>query len=322
MLLRQLAALGTGFDCASREEMDLSKTCLRHAQEIGVRQMTFDNASELEKIKATCPEGELFLRLKAQDPSALSSLSEKFGATLEEGMVLVQTATHLGLRICGVSFHVGSGASDPAAYGAVIEDARRIFDYARKLGHEMSILDLGGGFQEQSFHAVAKALSEQLAYWFRDLDVRYIAEPGRYFAKGAYTLACNVKGVRSHSSAEDSQRACKMLYLNDGVFGNFGEAAFGRLRTRPQILCHGADFFPGQQCTKVNSDSPKEYSLWGPTCDSVDCISSGCDILGPEVQPGDWLFFEDMGAYSMCSRTSFNGFGSLQETLYVGTSVG
>jgi ornithine decarboxylase len=36
---------------------------LVYASEVGVKQMTFDNADELYKIKATFPEAELYLRI-------------------------------------------------------------------------------------------------------------------------------------------------------------------------------------------------------------------------------------------------------------------
>jgi len=47
-------------------------------------------------------------------------------------------------------------------------------------------------------------------------------------------------------------------------------------------------------------------SIWGPTCDSMDCITKYCDL--PELVIGDWLYFENMGAYTHAAATEFNGF--------------
>jgi len=47
-------------------------------------------------------------------------------------------------------------------------------------------------------------------------------------------------------------------------------------------------------------------TLWGPTCDSMDKISDG--VAMPELQPGDWLVFENMGAYTVAGSCRFNGF--------------
>ena len=46
-------------------------------------------------------------------------------------------------------------------------------------------------------------------------------------------------------------------------------------------------------------------SLWGPTCDGLDKI---CDVVMPELAVGDWLYFDDMGAYTVSAFSSFNGF--------------
>ena len=46
-------------------------------------------------------------------------------------------------------------------------------------------------------------------------------------------------------------------------------------------------------------------SLWGPTCDSADKI---CDALLPELNMSDWLYFEEMGAYTLSAHSDFNGF--------------
>lgn len=47
-------------------------------------------------------------------------------------------------------------------------------------------------------------------------------------------------------------------------------------------------------------------TLWGPTCDSYDVILK--DVLLPELTIGDWLVWEDMGAYTLSLSTMFNGF--------------
>lgn len=72
VLLRTLAELGTGFDCASKNEINKVLTELQlttpenivyanpcktrgfivHADKMGVNQMTFDNEEELHKVKA------------------------------------------------------------------------------------------------------------------------------------------------------------------------------------------------------------------------------------------------------------------------------
>jgi ornithine decarboxylase len=37
---------------------------------------------------------------------------------------------------------------------------------------------------------------------------------------------------------------------------------------------------------------------------------------------GDWLYFEDMGAYTKCSATKFNGFTDSHDVVYVCSEPG
>src|SRR3954466_14379386 len=96
-----LAALGTGFDCASKNEIETvlrmgvdpsriiyaqpckTNSYVRFVATKGVRQMTFDNPDELRKIAHLYPDAELFLRILADDSSSLCRLSLKFGASLD-----------------------------------------------------------------------------------------------------------------------------------------------------------------------------------------------------------------------------------------------
>ena len=47
-------------------------------------------------------------------------------------------------------------------------------------------------------------------------------------------------------------------------------------------------------------------SIWGPTCDGLDRIVERCNL--PEMHVGDWMLFENMGAYTVAAASTFNGF--------------
>ena len=62
-----------------------------------------------------------------------------------------------------------------------------------------------------------------------------------------------------------------------------------------------------RHCEVVDETGMERASIWGPTCDSIDCVCSDIKLpVGLEV--GDWLGFEDMGAYTICAASQFNGF--------------
>jgi ornithine decarboxylase len=70
----------------------------------------------------------------------------------------------------------------------------------------------------------------------------------------------------------------------------------------PKVLMKNGMFYFG-----TSVDEPEfPCSIWGPTCDSIDCVTRWASL--PELNPGDWLYFEDMGAYTICAASQFNGF--------------
>lgn len=353
MVIRLLAALGTGFDCASKSEIEQvlnagvdpsriiyaqpckTKSYLRYTAKERVKQMTFDNSDELYKIKELFPDAELYLRIFTDDSQSLCRLSQKFGAHMDTAPELLVLAKKLDLNIAGVAFHVGSGASDPSAFLKAVTDARSIFDQAIALGFNPHTLDVGGGFVSETFDDMAGVLSAALDEHFPP-SVRIIAEPGRYYTSSAFTIACNVIARRT---VEDAALATKsyMLYLNDGVYGNFSSIMFDHQHPVPQILStrrrpDGFNYstdsladsgYASAQESDGGSGPAKtvEYSIWGPTCDGIDCIAEKW-LARETVDVGDWLYFEDMGAYTKCSATRFNGFTDRHETKYVCSEPG
>lgn len=339
-MLGLLAELGTGFDCASKTEIEqvlsmgtsperiiYAQPCktnsyVRYVKSVGVKQMTFDNADELYKIAKLYPGAELFLRIMTDDTSSLCRLSMKFGAAMDTTDSLLALAHQLGLNVVGVSFHVGSGASDPMAFLKAVRDAHIVFQQAREHGFTLRTLDVGGGFCGDSFEQMSAALSAALDEFFpAGGNVDIIAEPGRYYVSTAFTIACNIIARRT---VEDPTLDGKgyMVYVNDGVYGNFSSIMFDHQNPVAKILrAGGRTMYDMPQANPVAAGEGVEYSVWGPTCDGIDRISESTRFH-TILDVGDWLYFEDMGAYTKCSATQFNGFSNTHEVLYVCSEPG
>lgn len=344
-LLRLLACLGTGFDCASKTEIEqvlkmgidperiiYAQPCknnsyLRYVAKQNVRQMTFDNADELRKIAKLFPEAELFLRILTDDSSSLCRLSLKFGAPMDTTESLLQTAYELGLKVVGVSFHVGSGASDASAFLKAVQDAYTVFQQGTAYGFDMKTLDVGGGFcSDASFEEMSGVLRGALDEYFpAHLGINLISEPGRFYASGAYTIATHViarrtveNQPRSHGGEANNSY---MLYVNDGVYGNFSSIMFDHQHPVAHVLRAGGKNYYNTKDGKPVGSEGIEYSVWGPTCDGIDRISESIRF-NQTLDVGDWLYFEDMGAYTKCSATRFNGFSDSHDVIYVCSEPG
>lgn len=355
-VLKLLAGMGLGFDCASKNEIDTilnlgvdpsrivyahpckSPSYIRHASNVGVEHMTFDNADELRKCKHASPNCKLLLRIMTDDSKSLCQFSIKYGASMESARELLELAKELDLSVVGVSFHVGSGASDPSAFVDAVQNARSIFDMAEELGMPpMTLLDVGGGFVHETFEPTAAVLSACVDSCF-PLDspnpVRVIAEPGRYFVSSAFTLAVNVVGRRVSKKDDNAERL--MLYINDGVYANMNSIIFDHQEPVPKILSRGKSFMYSEcdddasdsncssgyssDCSSVSSvssaSSEVEVSIWGPTCDGIDVITKS-SYLPLSLDIGDWLYFTDFGAYTLSASGTFNGFNMDCHVLYV-----
>lgn len=337
-VLRLMRELGLGFDCASKKEIETvlglgidssriiyAQPCktnayVRYAAQNGVKQMTFDNTDELYKTKKLFPDAELYLRILTDDSQSLCRLSQKFGASLDATAELLELARQLDLNVVGVAFHVGSGASDPKAFIKAVQDARFVFDQAAALGFNMHTLDVGGGFTgDDTFEPMAAVLSASLDHYFPP-NIRIIGEPGRYYVSTAFTIACHVIARRTVTDATLGTTSY-MLYLNDGVYGNFSSIIFDHQHPVPRVLKCGKEVLYDTRRSGYDTPSQTEYSIWGPTCDGIDVISSSCTF--PEVvDVGDWLYFEDMGAYTKCSATRFNGFTDSHDVVYICSEPG
>ncbi|TVY27575.1 Ornithine decarboxylase [Lachnellula hyalina] len=339
-VIRLLSELGTGFDCASKAEIEMvlkagidpsriiyaqpckTNSYVRYAANQGVKQMTFDNTDELHKIKKLYPGAELYLRICTDDSSSLCRLSMKFGAAMDTTEELLSLAKELGLNVVGVSFHVGSGASDPLAFMNAVRDARTVFDQAADHGFSLHTLDVGGGFCSETFEDMAAVLSAALDNYMPS-HINVIGEPGRYYVSSAFTIACHIIARRTITLPETGIKSY-MLYLNDGLYGNFSSIIFDHQNPIAHVLQTGANqrfHYNALSSQQSHHNESTEYSIWGPTCDGIDRIAESVRF-DHTLDMGDWLYFEDMGAYTKCSATRFNGFSDAHDVVYVCSEPG
>lgn len=200
----------------------------------GVKMVTFDNVTEVEKCAAVSSKIELILRIITDDRGSQCRLSSKFGAPRQKWRSLLAAAKKHGLNVAGVSFHVGSGCRDATRYELALKDAKEIFDIAtNEYDMNMKIVDIGGGFpgethsmwnpaveldeddenkvegkpgdeeEEEDRFMFFTEIAEQVAPIVDELfppesGIRVIGEPGRYFVAAAATLCCSVVAVRTN----------------------------------------------------------------------------------------------------------------------------
>jgi len=321
MICRTLHLLSTGFDCASKAEiaqiLDIgcrpeniifANPCksvehLLYSKEVGVEMMTFDNINELEKIHKHFPKAKLVLRILPDDSHSLMPFGSKFGASFKDSVILIEKCRELDMTIIGVSFHVGSGCYSSVAWVEALKLARSVFDEAEKVGYEMVLLDIGGGWPgietgDLKVSSIGKDITPIIDTLFPP-EVRVISEPGRFFCAECSTLATIINSKRqrileSAGTLDVEEEPEHQLYISDGVYGSFNCIIFDHYTPKPKLLSE--DYY---------NRNIQKSTIFGPTCDSMDVIIKGYPL--PEAQVGEWIYFENMGAYTRSAGSSFNG---------------
>ncbi|KAM6967804.1 antizyme inhibitor 1-like [Aplochiton taeniatus] len=311
-----LAALGTGFVCANKSELELvqsfgipsedivfSGMCkqlsqIKYAAKNGVDLLVCDNEAELRKIARSHPTAKLLLQVSTEAASRGAELSMSFGCSLKDCRQLLEKAKELGVQVVGARFDIPSSCEDDQAYTHAVSDARCVFDMGEDLGFPMKILDIGGGFSgsEAQLKWIHSALMPLVELYFPPASgVSIIAEPGAYFVSSAFTLAVNV--LSKEASPRDRRGPSQegpspndepefLYHMNEGVYGSFAAKLTETSIAIPSV--HKSPYSEGPVFSS---------SLWGPSGDDMDQVVEHC--LLPELSVGDWLLFPSAGAYSL-----------------------
>jgi ornithine decarboxylase len=251
--------------------------------------VTYDNQAELNKIKQYAPHAGLVLRLRVPNTGSMVELSSKFGCDPGEAVDLIVAAFQLGLVVEGLSFHVGSQCTNFQNFVQALDIAAAVIREAKSRGHELKILDIGGGFPApydrhvKPFSVLARKINAEVDRLFPK-DMQILAEPGRFLVATAATALARIIG-----KAVRDGKTC--YYIDDSVYHTFSGIIFDHCRYHLQAFKKGK--------TEV-------CAIFGQTCDALDTISLSEELPGLEIE--DLVYSENIGAYSSASATWFNGF--------------
>ena len=251
--------------------------------------LTYDNRDELHKIKRYAPHAGLVLRLRVPNTGSMVELSSKFGCDPGEAVDLILEAFQIGLVVEGLSFHVGSQCTNFDNFVQALNMASAVIREAASRGHEIKILDIGGGFpvnydkHVKPFHLLARKINAEIERLFAP-GMEILAEPGRFLVATAATSVARIIG-----KAVRDGKTC--YYIDDSVYHTFSGIVFDHCQYHLKAFKKGET----EMCT-----------VFGQTCDGMDTIAQSEQL--PPLEIDDLLYSQDIGAYSNASSTWFNGF--------------
>ena len=306
-VVRTFAALGSSFDLATNGETALVRSVgvtadrcihthpikrdsdIRDALRFGVRTFVVDNEDEIGKFVKHRTRAQVLLRVSFRNPTAGTDLSRKFGCTAADVPHLLGLAARLGVRVCGLSFHVGSQVASADAHAQAIDAcAALITEGRRHAAHPLDVLDIGGGFPSYLDASEGEKIYDfcapiRAAIGRLPPGIKVIAEPGRFLVASAGTCLTSVMGRARREGRW-------WYYLDDGIYGTFSGQVFDHVEYPIDSLKTDGERLPS--------------TLTGPTCDSIDIVRE--EILLPELEAGDVLVARVIGAYTSACAGDFN----------------
>ena len=317
-ILERLIALGAHFDAASRGEVELClslgakpedisfgntikrATDIAWAHSVGIGTFAADAEEELDKIAEHAPGAKVYIRLIVEVSNADWPLTRKFGCDKDVALGLLDYAKSVGLTPLGFSFHVGSQTRRAEFWEPTLDEMGAIWDAAHEAGHELTLLNIGGGFP--AFYGEAIDAPEVYARSVMDMVEAHfpgaqtiMAEPGRGLVAEAGVIACEVL-LTSRKSERDVHR---WVYLDIGRFSGLAETEGEAIRY--------------QFKTPRDGDPTGPCIMAGPSCDSADVLYEKRPMQLPlTLKAGDKVLILNTGAYtSTYSSVCFNGFPPL-----------
>jgi len=300
------------FDIASIEEIKIIKKIAPNAEcfymntakskehireayfKYKIKSFALDTKDELLKIIEATDNAQdlnLFVRISISNEHAEIDLSQKFGALPSEALGLLRLAKAHAKKV-GLSFHVGSQCMHPIAYAKGIREVGNIIKKTKIIP---DIINVGGGFPsiypdlhpqplENYINEIKKAFDNLKL----ENKPELLCEPGR-----ALVAECGSSIVKI------VLRKKQKLYINDGTYGSLLDAGVLNFVLPTRMISNG----------RMTSKKLTSYSLYGPTCDSIDYMK-GPFVLPNNLKEGVYIEIGLLGAYSLTFRTKFNGFYS------------
>jgi diaminopimelate decarboxylase len=273
---------------------------MAEALKLGIFQFNVESTPELEALNevamALGKTAPVALRINPDvDPKTHAKISTgkketKFGIEMPEALALYDRARQMpGIAIRGVSVHIGSQLMDLEPFRLAFQHVAGFVEELRGRGHDIRVLDLGGGFGIR--YKPAETPPELAAYGaiIREtvghLGCRLVLEPGRVIVGNAGVLVTRVIYVKEGSHK-------RFLIVDSGMHHLM----------RPTLYGAHHDIVPVAQPAADAPNSPCD--IVGPICETGDKFAE--DRPMPAVKAGDLLAIRSAGAYGTVMQNHYN----------------
>lgn len=316
-IIRALGKMGAGADVVSEGELrrallagipaekivysGVAKTPreMRFALQQDILQFNVESEPELELLnQVALVEGKqaaIAFRINpdidagTHEKISTGKASNKFGIPWTRAHEAYARAAELpGITVQGIDMHIGSQLTRLGPFEAAFRCLAELTTELRGLGHDISILDIGGGLgiDYKDGNQLPPATSDY-AILANDilghLGCRVLVEPGR-------SLVGNVGVLIS-----------RVIYIKEGERDRFLiiDAGMNDL-LRPSMYDAYHEIIP---CT-LRDGQTVDYQVVGPICETGDTFARNRSLA--PLESGDLVAIKDAGAYGAVMASSYN----------------
>lgn len=330
-VISTLAAMGAGADVVSEGELrrallagipaskivysGVAKTVaeMRFALQQDILQFNIESEPELELLsQVAVSEGKtaaIAFRINpdidARTHAKISTgkAQNKFGIRWTHAAEAYARAAALpGIKVQGIDIHIGSQLTELQPFQLAFKCLAKLTGELRAKGHEISVLDIGGGLGISYDENAAKPpeLADYAALAHRilgSLGCRIIVEPGRSLVGDSGVLLSEVIYVKQGEND-------RFLIIDAGMNDLL----------RPSMY----DAYHEILAVKPVADKHHRYQIVGPICETGDTFAK--DRMLPELNSGDLVAIMKAGAYGAVMASTYNTRPLVPEVMIEGDS--
>jgi diaminopimelate decarboxylase len=218
------------------------------------------------------------------------------------------------VELTGLHVHIGSPVREVEPYESAARVLMGLIDTLERAGHEVSVLDLGGGWpisytegESPEIEAFAGALVPLLEPRARN-GLRIVLEPGRSILANSGLLLTRVQHVKT--GREKTFVICDagmQSLIRPALYRAFHFAWPARVEAR---------HVPPAAAERLDLPGLRLCDIVGPICETGDFLARGREL--PPVERGDVIAVFSAGAYGMSMSSNYNDHGRSAEVLVDG----
>ncbi|MBY0230813.1 MAG: diaminopimelate decarboxylase [Gemmataceae bacterium] len=341
-LCRLMKEQGSGFDVTSGGELyralkagssgdrivyaGVGKTDpeLRMALEAGVFLFNVESEEELHNLGRVAASmgktAQAALRVNPDLPPKTHAKTDtsvkgvKFGLDIDTILEVAKGILGVkGVKVVGLHMHLGSPILDNKPYREGAAKGVALIEALRKQGHEIGVLNMGGGFgihYRKQEALPASAFAEAILPAVEATRTRLVLEPGRFIVGNAGLLLSRVVYTKESGG--------KRFLIQDAAMNDL---------IRPTLYGSFHRIWPAEPAAGLPAP-PEDYEaeiagtfaqdVVGPVCESGDFLAQGRRL--PPMKAGDLVATFSAGAYGMAMSSNYNSRPRAAEVLVDGST--